>query len=46
MFEIKELISINYDKNACVLKGGPKISDPTKRHDTTFNLFKINGTLP
>ena len=28
-----------------VLKSGPKISDPTKRHDTQLNLFDINGTL-
>ena len=28
-----------------VLKSGPKISDPRKRHDTQFNLFDINGTL-
>ena len=29
-----------------VLKSGPKISDPTERHDTQLNLFDINGTLP
>ena len=28
-----------------VLKNGPKISDPTKRHDTTHNIFDINETL-
>ena len=28
-----------------VLKGGPKISDPTKRHNTQVNLFGANGIL-
>ena len=28
-----------------VLKSGPKISDPTKRHDNQLNLFDINGAL-
>ena len=28
-----------------VLKGGPNISDPTKRHDTELTLFDINGQL-
>ena len=28
-----------------VLKSGPKISDPTKRHDNELNLFDFNGTL-
>ena len=28
-----------------LLKNGPKISDPTKRQDTQFNLFNINGKL-
>ena len=28
-----------------VLKEGPNISDPTKRHDTALNLFDINGKL-
>ena len=28
-----------------VLKSGPKISGPTKGHDTQLNLFNINGTL-
>ena len=28
-----------------VLKSGPKIADPTKRHDPQLNFFDINGTL-
>ena len=28
-----------------VLKNGPKISDPTKRHDAQLSLFDINTTL-
>ena len=28
-----------------LLKTGPKISDPTKRHDTQLNLCHINRTL-
>ena len=28
-----------------VLESGPKILDPTKRHDNQLNLFDINGTL-
>ena len=28
-----------------VLKSGSKISDSSKRHHTTLNLFDINGTL-
>ena len=28
-----------------VLKSGPKISDPTKIHDTQLNLFDINEKL-
>ena len=28
-----------------LLKGGPKISDPIKRHATELNLSYINGTL-
>ena len=28
-----------------VVKSGPEISDPTKRHDTQLNFFPINGTL-
>ena len=28
-----------------MLKDGPKISDPTKRHDTQVTLFDINGKL-
>ena len=28
-----------------VLKDGPTISDPTKRHDTQLTLFDINGNL-
>ena len=29
-----------------VVKSGPKLSQPTKRHDTQLNLFDINGKLP
>ena len=28
-----------------VSKSGPKISDPTKRHDRQLNFFYINGKL-
>ena len=28
-----------------VVKKCPKISDPTKRHDTQLDCFDINGTL-
>ena len=28
-----------------VLNNRPKISDPTKRHDTQLNMFDINGIL-
>ena len=28
-----------------MLENGPKISDPTKTHDTQLNLFDINGRL-
>ena len=28
-----------------VLKSGPKISNPTNRHDTELSLFDINGTF-
>ena len=28
-----------------VLKRAPKISDPTKRHDTQLNFFDMNGRL-
>ena len=27
------------------VKSSPKISDPTKRHDTQLNFFDINGRL-
>ena len=43
-------ISGNYDKNTLrsgvnMSKNVPRISDPTKRHDTELNLFEINGKL-
>ena len=28
-----------------MFENGPKISDPSKTHDTHFNLFHINGKL-
>ena len=28
-----------------LLKDGPNISDPTKRHDTQLSLFDINENL-
>ena len=50
VFEVKPLISVNYDKNAYgatvnILKSGPIISERTKRHLKQLNFFDINGKL-